>query len=305
MKKGIIRLGSRVLPAGIKSTIRKRGSTLVNQMDANQLASTSKRLDVCAAQVAHVFHLAGFEDKFPLRDKTCVEMGSGWVLSHSLILHLLGAKKVIATDIQNMASPASLRVSIDSSTISLIRDILSPFEEHRYIKERLNKICRIEKFSFETLNELGIEYVAPVDLAQDSLKFKADFIYSNSVLEHVPVADIIPLLKNLEKDLAVGGYMIHCIHLEDHKDFANAPFAFLSEPEDKYTREIQTGRGNRLRRSQWTSILSGISGVDFKYIYEWSCHDGKLPENIDSSIHYIDEEDLRYSHLGVLGVKNK
>lgn len=33
----------------------------------------------------------------------------------------------------------------------------------------------------------------------------------------------------------------------------------------------------------------------------WSCRGRKLPEKIDSSIQYTDEDDLRISHIGVVG----
>src|SRR5687767_12170533 len=85
-------------------------------------ARTSKRLDIAAAQIADVFHLAGFRGKYPLKEKVATEIGSGWVLSHSLVFWLLGAKRCIATDIASMARPESLRLALDNSVLSLVRD---------------------------------------------------------------------------------------------------------------------------------------------------------------------------------------
>ncbi len=82
-----------------------------------------------------------------------------------------------------------------------------------------------------------------------------DFIFSNAVLEHVPTSDVIPLLKNLEKDLTPNGVMIHCIHLEDHKDTETAPFDFFSAPEKTFGPEMQGIMGNRIRASEWMKIF--------------------------------------------------
>ena len=99
----VIKTVARFLPSGIKLRIRSSG--IYNRIVARKLASTDKRLDVCAAQVAHVLHLSGFSGKLPLRGKVCLELGSGWVLSHALVFHLLEAKRVLATDTQAMAYP--------------------------------------------------------------------------------------------------------------------------------------------------------------------------------------------------------
>jgi hypothetical protein len=269
------------------------------------LASTSKRLDLCAAQIAHALHLSGFFDELPLRGKVCLELGTGWVLSHAVILHLLGAKRVMAADIQRIAYPSNLYQSIHGSVISIIRDILSPFEEHSIIRDRLNKLLAIRTFTFHVLKELGIEYVAPIDLSSCRLNREVDFVFSHSVLEHVPANHILPLLQNITSDLSNGGIMIHLVHLEDHRDSQNAPFGFLGEPEEKFTEEVQGNRGNRIRRSQWRNILFQVRDMDFKFIYEWSRRDGELPKVVDRSINYIDDEDLRVCNIGILGTKEK
>ena len=68
---------------------------------------------------------------------------------------------------------------------------------------------------------------SPVDFATaEKLNTPVDFIYSNSVLEHVPVDDVPALLNNLVESLNQGGTMIHCIHLEDHKDINRYPFDY-------------------------------------------------------------------------------
>ena len=278
-------------------------SKIVKLITAERLASTTKRLDKCSADIARLFNSSGLSNKLPIRDKICLEIGSGWVLSHSCVLFLLGAKKVIATDIERNACPKTLRKSIQKSNMSNICEILAPFEEKRMIRARLKRLFEIKAFSFHELEELHIKYLAPIDLAVNPLGTKVDFILSLSVLEHVPVSDVLPLLRNLAHSLSSGGTMIHAVHLEDHKDCRNAPFDFLGEPENKFTRKMQNIRGNRLRRSNWRSILSEVDSMQFRFVREGQRKDKNLPKFIDPSIHYIDEKDLRTSHLLILGTK--
>jgi hypothetical protein len=273
---------------------------------AQKIATKSKRLDLCSAQIAQVFHLSGFSNNYPLRGKTCVEIGSGVVLSHALVFHLLGAKRVITTDIEKIAHPVkALKNSIQSSELSIIRDILAPFEDHDKIRSRLSNLYEIKNFSIDILEGLGIDYIAPIDFAKNPLRENVDFVFSISVLEHVPTTDILPLLNNLSEDLSNGGYMIHCIHLEDHKDIINAPFDFLTETNESFTPKIQSIRGNRVRYSEWKAILSQVKNMDFKTLYSWSRKDIELPQMIDPSITYKNNKDLIVSHLGIFGKKKK
>ncbi len=292
---------ARVLPGGLGPRLRE--SEIFNRITARHLALTSKRLDLCSAQIAHVLHLSGLSGKFPVRGKVCVEIGSGWVLSHAIVLYLLGAKSVIATDKQRFAYPSALRQSVHRSATSIIRDVLSPFEEHGKIRARLDKLLAIKTLSFDVLEELGVKYVAPIDLALRPLNTRFDFVFSFSVLEHVPINSVSSLLKNLASDLSDEGKMIHCVHLEDHKDIVNAPFDFLCESGEKFTGEVQGNRGNRIRRSQWIDILSQSTDMEFRLIYEWIRRDKGLPTEIDPSIRYVDDEDLVTSHIGVFGTR--
>jgi hypothetical protein len=266
------------------------------------VAKSLKRLDLCAAQIAHLFHLAGCPS---VKGKVCLEVGSGWVLSHAVVLHLLGAKKVVATDILPCARPSILSEAIRCAVPSIVRDTLSPFCEHSEIRRRLNNILSIEHFSFDVLKKMGIEYIAPIDLAKTPLGIPFDFVYSNSVLEHVPVEDVLPLLGNLTNDLSEGGLMIHAVHLEDHKNLADRPFAFLSESQVDYYRNAHNHRENRIRSSQWRQMFDDVTMLNYRFLYEWRRLDKKLPDVIDSSISHEGEGDLRVSHIAVLGTKKQ
>ena len=267
---------------------------------AREYARSSKRLDICAAQFAMLFHLS---KKGDLTNKVCLEVGSGWVLSHAVICYLLGAKHVYATDIFPHAHPATLKTAIHGAIPSVVRDSLAPFCNHEKIRERLEELLVLDKFSLKTLEEIGIEYIAPIDLARDNFDEKIDFIYSNSVLEHVPAEDIRSLLEKMVSILNPSGYMIHTIHLEDHKNIEEKPFDFYSEPDEKYSRIVQSQRGNRLRKSQWLKNFQAINELELKILYEFTRNKAEFPPVFSPSLQYVDENDLRVTHMGLLLVK--
>ncbi|MDB4812979.1 class I SAM-dependent methyltransferase [Akkermansiaceae bacterium] len=298
MKNKLSNLKSKIVPNNVKQRIIQ--SNFFNNRKAARLASSSKRIDICATQFAHMFHLSNHA---PIEGKVCLEIGAGWVLSHSLVCYLLGAKRIIATDIFPCARPDALSFALKDAIVSIPRDVLAPFSDHTSIRERYERLLSISHFSFQSLEELGIEYKSPIDLAREQLDISVDFIHSNSVLEHVPKDDVRPLLNNLAECLNYGGTMINCIHLEDHKDFNNFPFSFLDIPQDKYPPTIQTKRGNRLRCSEWEGLFNSLETTSSDFIYRHVRRDKKLPPSIDRSINHSDEIDLKTSHIGVFTKK--
>src|SRR5262245_24676689 len=163
---------------------------LINNVKARHLATSSKRLDLCAAQFAQLLHLAG---RGGFEGKVCLEIGSGWVLSHAMVCHLLGAKRVIATDIYPMAHQTRLYESAHQSIAYFLRDILAPFSDHERLRERVDRLLSIKHFSTKALNELGIYYQAPFDFAKSKYDQPVDFIWSLSVLSHLPGPLVEPI----------------------------------------------------------------------------------------------------------------
>jgi hypothetical protein len=286
-----------------KSMIKSSTSyqNLHNKLHSDQLAVTDKRLDICASEVASYLLQSG-KGRYVLRDKVCLEIGSGWLATHSLVFYLLGAKKVYATDVDPLLQFDNIFKAINSSLRWVILDSLSMFEDREIINERCEKLLSFKRISPEILQELKIYYTAPIDLVQKMPNHeKVDFIFSKSVLEHVPSNDVIPLLENLVSNLSPDGFMFHLIHLLDHKDLAKSPFDFFTYSQEAYPRELQTRWGNRIRSSQWQQIFASLPKLKSKLALEWSCKDRNLPDKIDPSIQHIDEEDLRISHIGLLG----
>ena len=92
--------------------------------------------------------------------------------------------------------------------------------------------------------------------------------------------------------------------MEDHRDIAGDPFGFLQMPHDSYSHSHQTLRGNRLTKSSWRAEFAKLGGSTSRFLYAWERTDRNLPEQIDESIDYEDESDLRFSHIGVMTTKS-
>lgn len=272
------------------------GRARVDALRARLLARSGKRLDVVAAQLAHALHVAGLT----VRDRTCLELGSGWVLSHALVLHLLGARAVIATDLTPQAHLPALGAAVGGCLPSLVRDVLSPFEDHERLRARLDRLRGVRRWTPEVLAGLGVEVVAPLDLARRPLGRAVDLVYSNSVLEHVPVGDVDRLLANVAADLAPGGAMLHAVHLEDHADLSR-PFDFLAD--DDFGAAAQGTRGNRLRASDWLRRLAALPGTSTRAAWAWRRDAALLPGRISPTIAHAGPDDLRTSHVGLLTVR--
>jgi cyclopropane fatty-acyl-phospholipid synthase-like methyltransferase len=292
--QGMIRTAiGRVIPKSVKDRIIY---PYVIKRKARKLAQTSKRLDICAAQFAHVLHLAG---GVSLEGKTCLEIGCGWVLSHALVCYLLGAKRIIATDLQRIFYPSALKTAVHEAVASIPRDLLAPFSDYTALRERYTRLLEIKDFRESDLHALGIEYLSPVDIASKPLGIAVDLVYSLSVLEHVPKGSIRPLLSNLLLDLNPGGSMLHCVHLEDHQNF-EAPFDFLGVPSGKYPLKSEVYRGNRVRRSEWDEIFSELKDSESRILYSYIRREQPLPKAVDPAVRFKDENDLRTTHIGVL-----
>ena len=274
---------------------------IVNDIKARHLATTHKRLDVSAAEIAHVLHLV---PELNLKDKVCLEIGSGWVLSYALIFHLLGARKVIATDIAPLANPARLYEALHQATDYIIRDILSAFGDHEEIRERLHNLLAIKQFDEASLARLGITYLAPWDFAQGKFTEEVDYIFSRSVMNHLPRNLVGAILRNLYDSLRSGGIMTSDIHLEDVKCFDHSPFAFYEISAAEYLPAYDGLRGNRLRASAWEALFAQVSNGQSRTYYQWRRNPEVFPKKIDPSINAVSADDLRTSHIGIMVRKN-
>lgn len=269
--------------------------SLLGWRSALMLARSSKRLDLCAAQLAHMLHRAGID----VREKRCLEMGAGATLTHSIAMWLAGAKQVKATDIARMLHVSATHVAVQSANESVIREILSPFDDPERIRTKLSALQSAPRLGLEELRRLGIGYRAPF-APEVATEEKCDLVFSFSVLEHIAPARIQSVLQGFVDMVVSGGHLLHSIHLEDHLDIRDRPFRFLDAHEPFDEGNDSLARGNRVRASRWLREFASLAGVDTTVLYAHRRLGPALPRDLTSAVSSTDEDDLRISHLGVL-----
>lgn len=129
------------------------------------------------------------------------EFGAGWDLTVPLVLAARGVPLQTVTDIRRLIRP------------ELVADSAA----------RLGMNGHLEA--------LGIQYLAPIDAMSTGLPGGTfDIVTSTDTLEHVPEADLVPLLAECRRLLDPGGVMTAKIDYRDHYSYGDPTvggFAFL------------------------------------------------------------------------------
>lgn len=231
-----------------------------------------------------------------------LEIGTGQFMAHAAGLYVCGFDRVVTVDRYRQVSLPLVRASMERPVLA--RRFLSPFVSHDAFVQRWRRL-EATGFSPAEWESVGIHYRAPVEasaLATESGRF--DLIFSYTVLEHVPPAELSPLLGGMAGLLAPGGVMLHFIDLEDHLDPRRNPFEFLS-PAARWSDQQCGARGNRLRFSEWHRLLNASTGLSWSFPYAPIRHDAPVPEVVDPTVVHSGEEDLRTSALVAVAQQNR
>lgn len=159
----------------------------------------------------------------------------------------------------------------------------------------------------DILQRHGIRYHADTDAAGSHLPdASVDLVFSNVVLEHVPVTGLHKLFHEARRILRPGGYMVHLIDPSDHfshSDSSVSAVNFLQFSEDEFARFNSPFLfQNRVRASEWREI---IESHQFE-IVQWrrSIDDQalrRLPTlRLDKSFRHFPPEDLCTTAIWVL-----
>jgi len=198
---------------------------------------------------------------FEIKHSTILEIGSGQFLSHPIALKILGAHQITSIDLFEQYNNKAAYLSLTNSGIA--RKVLSGSSLNKDTTEYISSIARQLKIS-KRLNIKGIKYLAPYDLMDNPFESTFDIVFSYTVLEHVPLKQIHPLLVSTIKSLKQGGVFFHYVDLEDHSCSNNNPFAFIDNR--TWTDNDCQKRGNRIRIRDWEEIIKSLELTSSKII---------------------------------------
>jgi SAM-dependent methyltransferase len=125
---------------------------------------------------------------------------------------------------------------------------------------RLHNSSLVAPSVANTLHQCGIRYHPQHDAASTSLPDgSVDLVFSNVVLEHVPVTDVHRLFAEARRILRPNGYMAHLIDPSDHfshGDAAISPVNFLRFSARQFARYNTSFMfQNRLRAGRWRELI--------------------------------------------------
>ena len=277
--------------AGLRQRLGRWKRRLFGGVDPNLGAARQHRsFDAMSGVLGWMLALAKPEvRRLPLSGRA-LEIGTGQFMAHAAGLYVCGFDRVLTVDRYRQVALPLVQASMEKPVLA--RRFLSPFVPHDQFMARWQRLAATG-FVPERLAGIGLEYRAPVEavaLAADPERF--DLIFSYTVLEHVPPADLPGLLAATSGLLAPGGVALHFVDLEDHLDPRGAPFAFLA-PAAEWSDEQCGARGNRLRFAHWQRLLADSTCLQWKFPYAAVRHDASLPAVVGHALGPTDENNLR------------
>ena len=170
---------------------------------------------------------------------TVLEIGSGWFPTIPITLAVRGAKRVLMSD---------LVPHMDEVTFAATLKFLV---ENTQAQPRRTTESRIEDFP--------LTYLAPFRIA-DVADQSIDFIISRTVLEHIPRAALIDLLRALRPKLSPQGLMLHLVDHSDHlehadKSLSKVNFLTWSNRKHALVNWLTKEGENRLRHHQYQQVF--------------------------------------------------
>lgn len=188
------------------------------------------------------------DQNISIKGKTILELGPGNTYINAYNFLMLGAKKVILVD----KYPRLIETDKQKEFFE---------KEIEYIAKKYGP-----KLPFIEDGEIDSKYVQFIDkdLTEANIR-NIDFIFSNSVLEHIKSVE--DNIRAMSLCLNKNGYMLHNIDLRDHYN-SNTPFLFYKYS-DKIWNKYLTKEGiSYTNRWRCDDFVKTFREYGFKTIYE-------------------------------------
>lgn len=228
------------------------------------------------------------QKEISLKNKTVVEIGSGWApILPYLLVYDAGVKKVLTYDVNK---------HYQQKTIQQLNEIF----KRKYNYEVNDSVVQL------SLNK-KVNYFPYTNVADADLK-DVDIVVSRFVLEHVTTVDIEKMHQSFADKLKSGTYILHLISPSDHRAYTDqniSLYDFLKYSQQEWD-AIQTkfDYHNRLRLPQYLEILQQnfeVIYVEYSSCVQGSTEHQKLDRiNIHEDFKSFSFEELTAGSINVL-----
>ena len=188
------------------------------------------------------------EQNMSIKGKTVLELGPGNSYINAYNFLMMGAKKVILVD----KYPRLIKTD----------------KQMEFFKEEIDYITQKygQKLPFIKNGKVDSKYIQFIDKDLTEAEVKdVDFIFSNSVLEHI--RNVEDNIKAMSLCLNKNGYMLHNIDLRDHYNF-NKPFLFYKYSDNTWNKYLTKEGISYTNRWRYDDFMKRFQENGFKTIYE-------------------------------------
>ena len=186
--------------------------------------------------------------RLSIKGKTVLELGPGNSYINAYNFLMMGAKKVILVD----KYPRLIKTD----------------KQREFFKEEIDHITQKygQKLPFIKNGKVDSKYIQFIDKDLTEAEVKdVDFIFSNSVLEHI--RNVEDNIKAMSLCLNKNGYMLHNIDLRDHYNF-NKPFLFYKYSDNTWNKYLTKEGISYTNRWRYDDFMKRFQENGFKTIYE-------------------------------------
>ena len=268
-----------------------------------------RHFDVKSKLFQGIRMLNGLNDiNISIKDKTTLEIGTGWVPIIPMFFYILGQFSCYSFDIKHLIKPKlCLDAAQQLASLANYLQTTVPWAYDYHTPNRLRKLGENYQNVDELFKEIGLTYQAPIDdIRTINRENSIDLLFSNTTLEHIHPDEISILLRKSKAVLAENGVMVHLIDCSDHFNHGQRTLSkvnFLRYSEDswkKYNSEFLYQ--NRLRASDYLKLFSEQG---YKINYWKQKVDQELLLSIDSfpldqKYRNYSKEDLCTTHVLVV-----
>jgi SAM-dependent methyltransferase len=218
-----------------------------------------------------------------LRGKRVMEVGTGWRVDLPIALFLCGTRSIVTYDLHRYLKPRLVMSAVATlwRNRQLVTDVLGPFTDRAELGHRLERLARAAN-TRDVFKIAGIEYRAPADATRSGLPTGSiDLHLSFTVLQHIPRAVLVDILREASRVLAPGGLACHHIDLSDQfaradpsisrshfLRYSDEEWAAYSDNQFAYHNRLRVADYERVYREAGHQIVGWVTGIDDRSLRE-------------------------------------